>query len=1415
MSCTALYVCGDNRWASGDGGYTWSLCALDAEWDDRRYQGSAIDAEGYLYVVAGLGPGDNTQQNRRNDVWRSTISFHNLPAVEAACSLTRPACGYGLTCLPSDLSTSRLPRSVTCKAIQDCGGSSGESELDFRAQTTRALWSGRAAPFVGLLRQPVTYRNTSGATVTAPANSFVLHGTSNFVENDVWISSNRMQTWSLVAGVSRDGFNNGGRAFSPADAQSFTPSTYGGAYGIDSNNRLYRIGGDAGTGTCSTDVWTSVGGVTWTRYTQTNTFSGRMWAQLIISPTDNSLTLFGGRTCAGVSQYDVWRSTNQGQAWNRVSLNTFSAAGPRNGMAGVYRSPRLGREIISYAGGWDGNLDYNDVQASSDGGATWATVTTSAAWRRRDDIAGMVTPDGILILVGGKTNTAAGEVFHNDIWISMDGGYSWGQCSEDLAFTDRRYEAVTLDDQGYLYVVGGETNERNPREFLNDAWRSTLSFTNPSTWGALSQSCGVSLPECGPGLNCWPGVMGTERLPGNRGVSCPACASTAQVPPLDFDRQVENAPWSPRSHANLELYKKTIAYTPVGSTAQVTVSNALVLQGHDNGQENDVWLSTTHGVTWSLVSGISINGRSGLTRATTPMDSRSFYPPTTYPAFALDTKNSVIYRVGGYSYQSNACYGGVVSSVDGKTWAVVNNGVNGILPTREHAAAITDSAGYLYVSGGRQCYTSAGLNDVWRSTDRGKTWSIRTNSVPFGPRLVHLLLNFQANNKLGSANVQMVLGGWTGSADRNDIWATSDGGVVWQLITLGAGWESRDDMNGELTNAGLLIVTGGKSERAPGIPTEIHNDVWVSADGGYSWGQCIKDAAFTDRRYQMTALDEAGYLIVAGGENSQGLQTNDVYRSTISFDNLADVQRACGISIPSCGVGLSCLPNSAGFKRLPGNRGVSCNVCVNNNYASSFDFQRLSGQAGWSARSTGHVEVMPKIIRYTNAAGQSETAPANSLVLHGNANFVENDVWLSSDHGLTWNLISGRSVNGRTGPTNAQPSASTSFSPDAYAPAYAQDNTGGIYRIQGQGSNGATTCIPDVWYSSNGIVWTNQYTTPAPGRGRILPLRRYAAAVGDKSGKIFVSGGTQCVTNVGLNDVWMSVNKGVDWTLAAARAPWSGRMVHAMVSLSSSRQLKNMLVVFTGWTGTTDSNDVWASSDDGRNWRQLTANAQWSARDDSNAEVTAAGLIVMTSGKTDVPYQIHNDLWVSADGGYSWGQCIQDAAFTDRRYQMTVMDEGDYLYVIGGDQSDRDVNDVWRSSLSFSDLNAVAAACKVRMPVCGPGLNCWPNSAGFSWRPAAQGGATCNECTQSAPVPTPTGDNEYSSSTATTSSSDSSGLTTGAVLAIIILVILAVVGMYFAWKYWNNVNAAEKPATGGTDLKDTLLVEPPSDSASA
>lgn len=103
----------------------------------------------------------------------------------------------------------------------------------------------------------------------------------------------------------------------------------------------------------------------------------------------------------------------------------------------------------------------------------------------------------------------------------------------------------------------------------------------------------------------------------------------------------------------------------------------------------------------------------------------------------------------------------------------------------------------------------------------------------------------------------------------------------------------------------------------------------MSANGGYSWGRCVRDAEWDDRYLPMVTIDNQGYLVVGSGvQNDAGVYSmfNDVWRSSISFDDLAAVSTACGVEIPACGVGLRCWP---GAETVVGTDGsfVSCAAC--------------------------------------------------------------------------------------------------------------------------------------------------------------------------------------------------------------------------------------------------------------------------------------------------------------------------------------------------------------------------------------------------------------------------------------------------------------------------------------------------------
>ncbi|KPJ55516.1 hypothetical protein AMJ49_07020, partial [Parcubacteria bacterium DG_74_2] len=121
----------------------------------------------------------------------------------------------------------------------------------------------------------------------------------------------------------------------------------------------------------------------------------------------------------------------------------------------------------------------------------------------------------------------------------------------------------------------------------------------------------------------------------------------------------------------------------------------------------------------------------------------------------------------------------------------------------------------------------------------------------------------------------------------------------------------------------------------------------------------------------------------------------------------------------------------------------------------------------------------------------------------------------------------------------------------------------------------------DVWYSNNGISWT-QATNTAQWIARVY----HTSVVFDN--KIWVIGGN--ASGSYKNDVWYSTN-GISWIQATDTAQWSAREDHTSVVFD------NKIWVIGGVQEASPyyTNDVWYSTN-GVSWTQATPAAQWSAR---------------------------------------------------------------------------------------------------------------------------------------------------------------------------------------------------------------------------
>ena len=484
-------------------------------------------------------------------------------------------------------------------------------------------------------------------------------------------------------------------------------------------------------------------------------------------------------------------------------------------------------------------------------------------------------------------------------------------------------------------------------------WRSSVSLNNLS---AVSQACGVRIPACGPGLVCWPGDSRTTFY-SNGTVTCPASRECAGIPGglLDFDIQTLAAPYKPRWSSNAEFFPTPISYLDaVDGTPRTVPAGALVMSGGSGSYvNNDVWLSTDGGVLWALIAGYASRATDpgGLSRAWYPQSETSFVPSGGEAVGIVDERHHFIYRIGGNGgSMSTTEVNDVWRTSDAVNW--VKMSATGLVPLRS-ATGVVDDEGTIYIAGGIR--NSNTQSTLFVSKDNGTSFYQPTPQPPpflaYNGRSGGFLLHHKSPS-LGR-EVLTFGSGWNISHLHNDIWVSSDDSVSWELITAAAPFKPRDAAGAEITAGGLIVLAGGETTSGPA------NDVYVSADGGYTWGVCSEEAYWPDLRETSTAMDKRGYFYVLNGRASAdgGTRTfNDVYKSSFSFLDTANVSTACNIDIPACGVGLTCWPTAP--DTVVTSTGVTCDklrACETSrrrsSSSSSPSFQSSSYSSSYSSSS--------------------------------------------------------------------------------------------------------------------------------------------------------------------------------------------------------------------------------------------------------------------------------------------------------------------------------------------------------------------------------------------------------------------------------------------------------------------------------
>ncbi|MGC9308945.1 MAG: Kelch repeat-containing protein, partial [Thermoplasmatota archaeon] len=431
------------------------------------------------------------------------------------------------------------------------------------------------------------------------------------------------------------------------------------------------------------------------------------------------------------------------------------------------------------------------------------------------------------------------------------------------------------------------------------------------------------------------------------------------------------------------------------------------------------------------------------------------------------------------------------------------------------------------------------MNDVWRSTDGGDTWTQMTDAAEWAARSGHTSV------VLSDGSV-VLMGGYDGSNPLNDVWRSTDKGATWTQITASASWSARSSHTSVALSDDSIVLMLGSSETS-----SFMNDVWRSTDMGATWTQMTASAFSSGRNsHTSVALSDDSILIIGGfyyvgGDIPHLATTGRVYRS----DDMGATWTLQGTVSPTYNAAAVVLSDDTVLVM----GGYFYSYVVGTSYRSDNIYQ--SDDAGETWTEINSNPEWPELESHSVVALADD-----SLVLTGGYTGSKrlNDIWQSTDGGLTWVDVEGVEWSERGGPG-------------------AEVLADGSILVMG-GNPGSISRLNDVWRSTNmGATWITM-TDQAAWDGRFS----FGSVVLPDNSIVIMGGYFR------KNDVWRSTDMGTTWISMTMAAEWSGRHYFPSVVLSDGS------ILIMGGYGTTSFNDVWRSTDMGATWITMTNAAEWS-----------------------------------------------------------------------------------------------------------------------------------------------------------------------------------------------------------------------------
>jgi hypothetical protein len=232
--------------------------------------------------------------------------------------------------------------------------------------------------------------------------------------------------------------------------------------------------------------------------------------------------------------------------------------------------------------------------------------------------------------------------------------------------------------------------------------------------------------------------------------------------------------------------------------------------------------------------------------------------------------NGVLFLLGGWNPSwAPTTTNEVWTSTDlGKTWTQLPNAPW----ERRHSAGYLVHDNKVWVIGG-DVLSGHYQNDIW-SFD-GSVWiQVTSSAAPLATGRV-LFQTFSHDGKMWIVGGQTLddipsspavpIATKTGSPYYDDVWSSTDG-ITWTLVSTGNLWSPRASIIGNAVKDGYMWLVAGGAYDTQGNARVYKNDVWRSTNG-VAWEQVTANGGFPVRQYNCVEVLGEDLVVIAGWAN--------------------------------------------------------------------------------------------------------------------------------------------------------------------------------------------------------------------------------------------------------------------------------------------------------------------------------------------------------------------------------------------------------------------------------------------------------------------------------------------------------------------------------------------------------------------